>query len=119
MHLLGDGHLDAHRASQPHRGVCGENTFCNHAVHSSNDVPQIAAVAELDTDTAITRESAGAGQYKIAESSQPCHGFGTATTRHDQAGDLRQAARDECGNAVVAEIESVTDACRNGHDILQ
>ena len=46
-------------------------------------------------------------------------GLIAAAAGNDQASDFSQAPRDKSGDAVVAEIESVTNACRNGHDILQ
>ena len=104
IHLLGDRHFDAVSASQPDRGLGGEDTFRDRAVHAGDDVRQFAAAAQFDAYAAIARESAGTGEHQVAQAGESGHGFLAAAAGHGQARDLSQAAGDESSNGIVAQV---------------
>ena len=119
LHLLADGHLDADAFREADGGVGGEHAFGDHAVHVGDDLCEFAAFAEFDADGAVAGEAAGAGEDEIAEASEAGHGFSVAAAGKREASDLRKAASDERGDAVVTEAEAVAYAGGDGDDVLQ
>src|SRR6266498_3192965 len=110
VHLLGDGHFYAASLGEAYRGCCREDSFGDHAVHSSDDVRQFLAAAKFDSHAAIAREASGAGEDEIAESGETRHGVGAASAGDDQASHLREAASNECGDGVVSQPQTITDS---------
>src|ERR1700722_3095652 len=98
VHLFGDGHFDVASVGQANGGGGSKNAFGDHAVHGGDDVGELASTAEFDADAAISGQAAGAGEHEVAKAGQAGHGFGASSTGDDQAGHLRQAARDEGGD---------------------
>ena len=78
-----------------------------------------AALAELDADGAVAREGAGAGEDEVADAGEAGEGLAAAAAGDGEAGDLGDAAGDEGGGGVVAEVEAVDDAGGEGDDVLE
>ena len=118
-HLLGDGHFDAVARGEAERGGGGADAFGDLAVEAGEDVGELAALAELDADGAVAREAAGAGEDEVADAGEAGQGFAAAAAGHGEAGDLGDAAGDEGGGGVVAELEAGDDAGGEGDDVLE
>ena len=74
---------------------------------------------QLDADVTIAAEGARARQHEIAEAAQPGERLAPAAGRARQPRDLRQAARDERRQRVVAQAEPFDDAGGDRDDVLQ
>ena len=66
IHLLGDRHFDSAGASQSDCGLGSEHPFGDRPVHTGNNVRQLAAAAQFDTNAAIARQTAGASEHQVA-----------------------------------------------------
>ena len=77
------------------------------------------AARQLDADVAIAAQVPGARQHEIAEAAQTRQRFAPAAGGAGQPRHLRQAARDQRGQRVVAEAEPLDDAGGNRDDVLQ
>ena len=75
--------------------------------------------AELDADGAVAREIAGAGEDEVADAGEAGEGLAAASAGDGEARDLGDAAGDESGGGVVAEVEAVDDAGGEGDDVLE
>ena len=118
-HLLGDGHFHAITCGEAERGGGGAHAFGDLAVEAGENLRQLAALAELDADGAVARQAAGAGEHEVADAGEAGHGFAAAAAGDSEAGDLRDAARDQRGSGVVAELESGDDAGGERDDVLE
>src|SRR5579859_8065514 len=119
VHLLGDGHFYASRASQADGCGGSEDSFCDHAVHGGDDVGELFPATEFDAYAAIAGQTAGTGKDEVAEARESSHGFGAPTASHHEPRHLGQAASDESGCGIVAETQSVGDSSGDGDHVLQ
>ena len=79
----------------------------------------LLSATQFDSHTTVARQAAGTREDQIAQARESSHRILAATTRHDQPGDLRQAAGDQRRNGVVAESDAIANSGRNGDDVLQ
>jgi len=79
---------------------------------------QLATLAELDTNRAISREIAGASEHQIAHpgEARDCQWMATELVR--QHANLEQTASNHARARVVTEAEPVDRACRDGNHVL-
>ena len=119
VHLLGDGHFYAVARGELERGAGGADAFGDLAVHAGEDVGELAAAAELDADGAVAGEGAGAGEDEIAEAGETGESLAVAAAGDGEAGDLGDAAGDDGGAGVVAEVEALNDSGGEGDDVLE
>src|SRR5215472_9190246 len=119
VHLFGDWHLYAARMRQSNRGRRREYSFCDHAVHSSDDIGEFLAAPEFYTNAAVARESPGAGENEVAKSGESGHGFRAPATSDDQACHLGKTASDERSYRIVAQAEPVANAGSDRNDVLE
>ena len=90
-----------------------------HHPHAAENFVQRTAAAELDPDLAVAAQIPGAGQHQVAEAAQAGErvappAFGNRQPRH-----LRQPARDQRRERVVAEPKPFDTAGRDRDDVLQ
>src|ERR1700694_236084 len=88
-------------------------------MHSANDVGKFAPSAQFNSDTAVAREVAGAGQHQIPQPGEASHGVQPSTAGHDQPRHFCQAASDQGGNGIVAQAEAIADSRGDGDNIFQ
>src|SRR4051812_47473950 len=119
MHLPGYWHFDAVRVREVHRGVGGEYSFGDHAVHACDDVWKLATAAKFHADAAVARKPAGAGEHQVAKSCQARHGFSTPPASRCQSRDFSQTSRDQRSDRVVAETQAIADSSSDGDDVFE
>ncbi len=117
--LLGDGHLDAVAGGEAEGGGGAGYAFGYFAVQALEDVGELAAAAQFDADGAVAGEGAGAGEDKVAEAGEAGEGLAVASAGYGEAGDLGDAAGDDGGSGVMAEVEAVDDAGGEGDDVFE
>src|SRR5215472_3544476 len=117
--LLGNGHLDAVARGEAECGCSGANSFGDLASHAGEDVVKLASAAKLDPDGAVARESSGAGEHEVADAGETGDCLASTSAGDGEARHLGDAACDECGGRVVAEVESFDDAGGEGDDVLE
>src|ERR1700757_1533269 len=66
VHLFGDGHFDGVACSQAQGGGGAANSFGYFAVEAGDDVRQLAAAAEFNSDGAVARKGTSAGENEVA-----------------------------------------------------
>jgi len=94
VHLFCDRHFDMASLGEPHGGGGGKYAFGDHAVHSLDDVRQLAAAAEFHADAAIPGEAARARKNQVAEPGKSGHSFGPASASDHKARHLGQPTGD-------------------------
>jgi len=119
VHLAGDGHLDVELVCESHGGFGREDAFGDHPVHSGDDVIEAPAAAEFDSNRAIAREAARAGEDKVAHASETGHGRGFSAAANREARDLCEAARDESRHAVMSQTEAIADSGSDRNHVLK
>ena len=82
-HLFGNRHLDPMAPGEAHGGIGSQNSFRDHAVHSSDDLGEFSSAAKLFADAAIARQTAGAGEDQVAESGEARHGLAATAAEYD------------------------------------
>ncbi len=119
VHLFGDGHLDAVAGGEAERGGGAADAFGYLAVETGENFGELAAAAEFDADGAVAGERAGAGEDEVADAGETGEGLAAATAGDGEARHLGDAAGDEGGGGVVAEVEAVDDAGGEGDDVFE
>src|SRR5882757_5806373 len=119
VHLFSDGHFDPVACGEAECGGGAADAFGHFAVEAGDDVGQLAAASELDADGAVAREGAGAGEDEVADAGEAGKGLAAASAGYGETSHLGDAARDEGGGGVVAEVEAVGDAGGESDDVLQ
>src|SRR5438309_2013116 len=88
-------------------------------MHVCHDVAQLASTTEFHSNSAIPRETAGAGEDEVAHPGQARQCFALCSASDRQPSDLRQSAGNQGGGTVVSKSEPLNHTGSNRDDILQ
>ena len=119
VHLLRDRHFDSARSRQADSRGRSKDSFGNHAMHFFENFWQFPSAAKFDSYAPVARKTAGASQYKIAQSGKASHSFNFASAGYYQPRYFGQAARDEGRGGIVSEAEARADTGSNRDRIFQ
>ncbi len=119
VHLFGDGHFDAVAGGEAEGGGGAADAFGDFAFEAGENFGQGTAFAEFGADGAVAGERSGAGEDEVADAGEAGESLAAASAGYGEAGHLGDAAGDEGGGGVVAEVEAVDYAGGEGDDILE
>ena len=117
VHRLRDRHFDRMLRRKP-RHLARRARALGDVSEAGEDLRQLASARQLQSHTAVARQIAGRREDQISRAREAHEGFGPPSERPAQARDFGQAARDERGASVLAEFETIADADRDGHHVL-
>src|SRR5690606_12381704 len=74
---------------------------------------------QLETQGAVARQIAGAGENQITDSGESCRGQSITTEGDRKPGHLSDASGDQCSPRVVSKAETIASTRRNRDNVLQ
>src|SRR6185312_3964371 len=95
------------------------DAFGHFAVEAGENLREMVAFSQFDSNGTVAGEVSCAGEDKVADAGESCERLATATTGYRETGDFGDTSSDERGGRVVSEIETVDDAGGQGNDIFQ
>src|SRR6185312_4350805 len=113
----GNRHIDRETLRQQRGGSSGFHPFGDGDALAEH-ILELAPLPQRDAERIIARLRRGAGQDEIAETRKPHQRFGAPAFRRREPHHFREAARDEGGARIVAELASLDDAASDGEHVL-
>ena len=113
MHLTGDGHFNTMALGELKSDKSSFYAFGHHR-GGGDDLTQLETLRQLQAHLTVAAQIAGAGEDQVAKSGQTGESFGSGAQFDGQTGEFGKAARNQSCGGVVAQFETVADACADG-----